>query len=128
MDEQVALSRPPGRVEAPIPGATVTDLEGTEVAAWPLSDRTVFLADQPDFYTLVGEGDQRLRVAVNLASAERSSVNDSGLASAGVTAAASNVVEAAEPGPSDELWIFLLLLALLLVVAEWFTYHRRVTV
>ena len=128
MDEQVALIRPPGRVEAPIPGATVTDLEGTEVAAWPLSDRTVFLADQPDFYTLVGEGDQRLRVAVNLASAERSSVNDSGLASAGVTAAASNVVEAAEPGPSDELWIFLLLLALLLVVAEWFTYHRRVTV
>jgi hypothetical protein len=65
---------------------------------------------------------------VNLASTERSAVNDSDLASAEIAAAASTVVAGAEPGPSDELWIFLLSLALLLVVAEWVTYHRRVTV
>lgn len=128
MDEQTALVRAPGRVEVPIPRAAVTDIEGNDVTAWPLSNRTVFMADQPGFYTLVSENDRRARVAVNLASTERSSVNDSGLASAEITAAASTVVAGAEPGPSDELWILLLLLALLLVVAEWVTYHKRVTV
>ncbi len=108
--------------------AVVTDLEGNEIVSWPLSDRTVFLADQPGLYTVVAAGGRRLRVAVNLASAERSSVNDSRLASGDMTAAASIVVAGAEPGPSEELWIFLLLLALVLVVAEWVTYHRRLTV
>ena len=108
--------------------AAVTDLEGNDVVTWPLSDRTVFLADQPGFYTVAAEGDRRLRVAVNLASVERSSVNDSGLASGEIRAEASTVLAGAEPGPSEELWIFLLLLALFLVVAEWFTYHRRLTV
>ena len=128
MDEQVALARAPGRIEVPLPMAVVTDLEGNEIVSWPLSDRTVFLADQPGLYTVVAEGERRLRVAVNLASAERSSMNDSGLASGEITAAASIVVAEAEPGPSEELWIFLLLLALVLVVAEWVTYHRRLTV
>ncbi len=128
MDEKAALVRAPGRIEVPIAGASVTDLEGTGVAAWPLSNRTVFMADQPGLYALAGQGGSRQRVAVNLTSAERSLVNDSRLASAEITAAASTVVEAAEPGPNDELWIFLLLLAFLLVVAEWFTYHKRVTV
>ena len=128
MDEQVALARAPGRVEVPLPLAAVTDLEGSDVVAWALSDRTVFLAEQPGLYTVAGEGDRRLRVAVNLASVERSSVNDSGLASSEITAAASIVLAGAEPGPNDELWIFLLVLALVLVVAEWVTYHRRLTV
>jgi len=128
MDEQVALARAPGRIEVPIPMAAVTDLEGTEILAWPLSDRTVFLADQPGLYTVVAEGERRLRVAVNLASAERTSVNDSDVAAGEITAATSIVVAGAEPGPSEELWILLLLLALLLVVAEWVTYHRRLTV
>ena len=128
MDEQVALARAPGRVEVPLPMATVTDLEGSEIVAWPLSDRTVFLAEQPGLYTVVAEGGRRLRVAVNLASVERSSVNDSGLASGETTAAASVVLAGAEAGPTEELWISLLLLALLLVVAEWFTYHRRLTI
>ena len=128
MDEQVAMTSAPGRVEVPIPGATVTDLEGNDIVASPLSDRTVFVADEPGLYTAVAENGRRLRVAVNLASTERSSVNDSGLASADITAAATTVVAEAEPGPSDELWIFLLVLALLLVVAEWVTYHKRVTV
>jgi len=128
MDEQVALARVPGRVEVPLPRAVVTDLEGNDIVAWPLSDRTVFLAEQPGLYMVAGEGDRRLRVAVNLASTERSSVNDSEIASGEITAAASTALASAEPGPNDELWIFLLLLALVLVVAEWVTYHRRLTI
>ena len=127
MDEQVALARAPGRIEVPLPMASVTDLEGSDIVAWPLSDRTVFLADQPGLYTVVAEGDRRLRVAVNLTSAERTSVNDSGLASDEI-GAASTVLANAEPGPSEELWVSLLLLALFLVVAEWVTYHKRLTV
>jgi hypothetical protein len=128
IDEQVALARAPGRIEVPLPTAAVTDLEGSDIVAWPLSDRTVFLADQPGLYTVVSEDGRRLRVAVNLASAERTSVNDSGLVSDEITSAASTVLTGAEAGPSEELWIFLLVLALVLVVAEWVTYHRRLTV
>ncbi len=128
LDDQVALTRPPGRVEVPLSMASVTDLEGGEVVARQLSDRTVFFAEQPGLYTVVSEGGERLRVAVNLASVERSSINDSYLASGDITTATSTVLAGAEPGPSEELWVYLLLLALLLVVAEWVTYHRRLTV
>ena len=74
----------------------------------------------------MSEGGRRLRVAVNLASAERTSVNDSGLASDQI-GTSSTVSASVEPGPSEELWVFLLVLALLLLVAEWVTYHRRLT-
>jgi len=127
MDEQGALARSPGRIEVPLPMAAVTDLEGSHIVTWPLSDRTVFQAEQPGLYTVVAEDGRRLRVAVNLASTERTSVNDSGLASDEI-GAASTVSARAEPGPSEELWVFLLVLALLLLVAEWVTYHRRLTV
>ena len=127
MDEQVALARPPGQIEVPLAMAAVTDLEGSDVATWPLSNRTVFMADQPGLYT-VAQADRRLRVAVNLASTARTSVNDSGFTSDEITSAASTVLADTEVGPSEELWMAFLLLALLLVVVEWVTYHRRLTV
>ena len=127
MDEQVALARAPGQIEVPLAMAAVTDLEGSDVATWPLSNRTVFMADQPGLYT-VAQADRRLRVAVNLASTARTSVNDSGFTSDEITSAASTVLADTEAGPNEELWMAFLLLALLLVVVEWVTYHRRLTV
>lgn len=127
MDEQVALARAPGQIEVPLAMAAVTDLEGSDVATWPLSNRTVFMADQPGLYT-VAQADRRLRVAVNLASTARTSVNDSGFTSDEITSAASTVLADTEVGPSEELWMAFLLLALFLVVVEWVTYHRRLTV
>ena len=127
MDEQVALARPPGQIEVPLAMAAVTDLEGSDVATWPLSNRTVFMADEPGLYT-VAQADRRLRVAVNLASTARTSVNDSGFTSDQITSAASTVLADTEVGPSEELWMAFLLLALFLVVVEWVTYHRRLTV
>ena len=127
MDEQVALARAPGQIEVPLAMAAVTDLEGSDVATWPLSNRTVFMADQPGLYT-VAQGDRRLRVAVNLASTARTSVNDSRFTSDEITSAASTVLADTEAGPNEELWMAFLLLALLLVVVEWVTYHRRLTV
>ena len=127
MDEQVALARAPGQIEVPLAMAAVTDLEGSDVATWPLSNRTVFMADQPGLFT-VAQGDRRLRVAVNLASTARTSVNDSGFTSDEITSAASTVLADTEAGPNEELWMALLLLALFLVIVEWVTYHRRLTV
>ena len=127
MDEQVALARAPGQIEVPLAMAAVTDLEGSDVATWPLSNRTVFMADQPGLYT-VAQGDRRLRVAVNLASTARTSVNDSGFTSDEITSAAATVLADTEAGPNEELWMALLLLALFLVIVEWVTYHRRLTV
>ena len=127
MDEQVALARAPGQIEVPLAMAAVTDLEGSDVATWPLSNRTVFMADQPGLYT-VAQADRRLRVAVNLASTARTSVNDSGFTSDEITSAASTVLADTEAGPNEELWMALLLLALFLVIVEWVTYHRRLTV
>ena len=127
MDEQVALARAPGRIEVPLAMAAVTDLEGSDVATWPLSNRTVFMADQPGLYT-VAQGDRRLRVAVNLASTARTSVNDSRFTSDEITSTASTVLADTEAGPNEELWMALLLLALFLVIVEWVTYHRRLTV
>ncbi|MEC7846600.1 MAG: VWA domain-containing protein [Gemmatimonadota bacterium] len=127
MDEQVALARAPGQIEVPLAMAAVTDLEGSDVATWSLSNRTVFMADQPGLYT-VAQADRRLRVAVNLASTARTSVNDSGFTSDEITSAASTVLADTEAGPNEELWMAFLLLALFLVVVEWVTYHRRLTV
>ena len=127
MDEQVALARAPGQIEVPLAMAAVTDLEGSDVATWPLSNRTVFMADQPGLYT-VAQADRRLRVAVNLASTARTSVNDSRFTSDEITSTASTVLADTEAGPNEELWMALLLLALFLVIVEWVTYHRRLTV
>jgi len=127
MDEQVALARAPGQIEVPLAMAAVTDLEGSDVATWPLSNRTVFMADQPGLYT-VAQADRRLRVAVNLASTARTSVNDSRFTSDEIASAVSTVLADTEAGPNEELWMAFLLLALFLVVVEWVTYHRRLTV
>jgi len=128
MDEHVAVPRAPGRVEVPLPAATVTDLEGNPVAAWALADRTVFTAATPGLYT-AGRGSRRLRVAVNLADPRRSAVNATGFAADVAPPPAPQALAAAQPSAwGDELWVLLLSIAAVLVIGEWFSYHRRVTV
>lgn len=128
MDEHAAVSAAPGRVEVPLPSAGVTDLQGNEMATWALSDRTVFIADEPGLYT-AERGTRRLRVAVNLADERRSAVNatafDAGVAPA---AAVQPLAGGQRDGWGDDLWILLLTIATVLVIGEWFTYNRRVTV
>jgi hypothetical protein len=128
MDEHVALARPPGRVEVPLAAATVADLEGNEVATWPLSDRTVFIAGEPGLYT-AERGTRRLRVAVNVADARRSAINATSFGPE-VGAAAVSQPPAGMRGQAwgDDLWVLLLSIATVLVIGEWFTYHRRLTV
>jgi len=128
MDEHVALASAPGRVEVPLPAASVVDLEGNEIATWPLADRTVFVADEPGLYT-AERGNRRLRVAVNLADGRSSAVNATAFGSGVPVAASSRTLAAVQPARwGDELWILLLTIAAVLIMGEWITYHRRLTV
>ncbi len=128
MDEHVALASPPGRVEVPLTAASITDLEGADITTWPLTDRTVFVAEEPGLYT-AERGNRRLRVAVNLADPRRSAINATAFADTVPRASAAAGLAAVQPaGWGDELWVLLLGIAAVLVIGEWFTYHRRLTV
>ena len=128
MDEQVAVPSSPGRVEVRLAAAAVQDLEGNDVAAWSLPDRTVFVAEEPGLYTAT-RGGRRLRVAVNLADRQRSAVNATQVAAgAGMAARPQTLGSIESPGWADELWVLLVTIATVLVIVEWFTYHKRITV
>ena len=120
--EPLALARSLGTVDVPLPDPTITDLEGTEIPCRPLMGKTVFEASKPGLYTAT-QGNRRLHVAANVTDRRISDVNHStfprrtALGESGV-----------EDGGSGELWVFLLGAAILLLVLEWWTYHRRITI
>jgi hypothetical protein len=60
-------------------------------------------------------------VAVNFANREFSDINNSRIRENGSTQAAGI------PFLRHELWFYMLCAALLLIGAEWYTYHRRMT-
>ena len=120
--EPLALKRSLGTVDIPLPNPTITDLEGKEIPGRPLMGKTVFEASEPGLYTAV-QGNRRLRVAVNLTDRRISDVNRSTLPRQD-TRPTSQVTA----GGTGELWVFLLGAAILLLVLEWWTYHRRITI
>ena len=81
---------------------------------------TLFDADDPGLY-VAASGDSRQYVAVNFASHDFSNINNS--------RAQENrsVKRSGVPVFRHELWTYMLALAALLIAAEWFTYHRRIT-
>ena len=128
MDEQGALPRSPGRVEVPLAAAEVSDLAGDEITTSQVSGSTVFMAEEPGLYTVTA-GSRRLRVAVSLSDRARTSVNASTLSPDDrATAPPAALGLSAEEAGGRELWVVLLTMAALLVIVEWFTYHRRWTV
>ena len=128
MDEQVALPRDPGRVEVILADAEVTDFQGEEVETLQASGRTVFVANEPGLYT-VSAGSRRLRVAVGVTDRDRTAINASSLRPEDrATAPPAALRLAGQEAGGSELWVILLTVATVLVIAEWFTYHRRWTV
>jgi hypothetical protein len=117
--EPLALRRQPGLVEVPIANAQVKAIDGEVMPAQSQGGTTVFDAPQPGLY-VASQEDTRQYVAVNLGSQQYSNVNR--------TAGDKN----ANSGPAlgwlqQELWFYMLGAALVLITAEWFTYHRRIT-
>ena len=127
MDEQSAVPRSPGRIEVTLADAEVTDLEGAEVVTSQVSGRTVFVAAEPGLYTITS-GTRRMRVAVGILDRDRTAINASTLSLEDRAIAPPEALRLAGEAGGNELWVVLLTVATLLVIAEWFTYHRRWTV
>src|SRR5262249_28076069 len=117
--ERLALRRSPGIVDVPIAGAQIRTIDGRSVPSHERSGGTTFEADGPGLY-VASQGNQRQYIAVNFADRRHSEIN------------LSNVRERGNAQPQTsllrrELWFYMIVAAILLIAAEWFTYHRGVT-
>lgn len=118
--ERLALPRAPGIVAVPLPQADIRTIDGRAVPAQATLAGTVFEAPEAGLYVATS-GDVRQYVAVNFANRDFSDINNSRVRENGPAQAA------AVPFLRHELWFYMLCAALLLIGAEWFTYHRRIT-
>jgi hypothetical protein len=117
--DRLALRRAPGVVDIPLAGAQVRTTDGRSIPSRESLTGTVFEAPEPGLY-VAGKGDVNQYVAVNFANRQYSDINSSHVRE-GKTA------QAAAPLLRRELWYYMLLAAMVLIGAEWFTYHRRLT-
>jgi hypothetical protein len=119
--EAPALQSAPGLIRVPVAEADVLDLRGRQVATRRLPGATLVEAEEPGVYTATA-GDRRERVAVNVADAAVTAVNASRLAGDHAT------TPWPTPRPAFDPWPGILLAAALLLILEWWSYNRRLTV
>ena len=117
--EQLALKRGPGIVDVPLANAQIRTIDGKVIPSDQQLGKTVFETTEPGLYAAT-QGDDRVHVAVNLANPAFSDVNRSVFKTDRAAAAERNWLR-------RELWFYMLLAAVVLIAAEWFTYHRRIT-
>ena len=117
--EPLALRRQPGLVEFDMDGAQVRNIDGTALEVHAKLNGSVFQTDEPGLYVASNE-EVRQHIAVNLASRQYSDVNRRVTEGTAASAVSRGWFQ-------HELWLYMLGAALLLITAEWFTYHRRVT-
>lgn len=118
--ERLALRRNPGIVEIPLAKAEVRTIDGKPMPTQESPGGTVFEAPDPGLY-VASSADVRQYVAVNFSSRDFSDINSSNVKETEATKTAGI------PFLRRELWFYMLCAALLLIGAEWFTYHRRIT-
>lgn len=94
----------------------------------PVQDgRAALFGDRAGFYELsVGDDAQKSVFAANLTDPEESHIEPARELKLGGKAA--GPVEGFHVGVRRELWVYLILAAVLLSILEWFSYHRRITV
>jgi Ca-activated chloride channel family protein len=117
--EPLALRRQPGLVTVPIEQAEIKTLDGKVVETHSDGAATIFDALQPGLYSATHE-DFRQHIAVNLASSQYSDINKT---------VSQKDAPASRVGGwlQQELWFYMLGVAALLIGAEWFTYHKGIT-
>jgi len=119
----VPLVRDLGVIELPWGRVTVTDGGGHTVAVAGGADATRFEAQRPGIYR-ARQGDIEHTVVVNALDPRHAGINRSRFAGT-----PRNAPMTAEPPPSPvEPWWLLAAVALVLLVIEWMTYSRRLTV
>ncbi len=122
LDETPAVARPLGMVSVPLERARVLTPEGNALDTRFVPGATLFQADRPGVF--VAEGSTgRLRVVINRFDPAVTEVNASRLATLPAAAPAG-----ARAALVWEPWLLLMLGAFALMLLEWWTYHRRLTV
>ncbi|MGH9336380.1 MAG: hypothetical protein ACRD21_21800, partial [Vicinamibacteria bacterium] len=114
-----------GTVAVGVDGGVVTDLEGKDVPARASGGRTSFAPAGPGLYSVKG-AERGLVVSANLLSPRISAVNDSVLR--GAESGGAGETESKAASSAGELWVALVAAALVLLLIEWWTYHRRLTI
>ena len=122
--EQAPITRGLGVIEVPLSGARVVAADGRELPTQSTAGGSLFEVDAPGLFTVVS-AHQRLRLAANLLDRRISDVNNSRLAQV-------------KPGPEAPIganrsfafdsWFALLLAGALLLLFEWWSWNRRMTV
>jgi len=114
-----------GRFTVPARVASVTDGRGNQVPTRSIGDMTVFNPEAPGLYS-VRTADSELVVSANLLSPKVSAINASAFAGENADGALVDYLTGSVGG--GEPWLVLILVALVLLLIEWWTYHRRMTV
>jgi hypothetical protein len=112
-----------GLVELPVTHAKVLDLQGQPVRVRELPEATLVESLQPTFYTAIAP-ERRVRVAVNALDPNVTALNRTALADAPPAKPLTHAGLVLLPAP----WLALLTLAAVLLVLEWWTYNRRLTI
>ena len=121
--ERAFLSRGLGSIEIAVPEARVIAGDGKELPTQSIAGGSLFEANAPGLFTAVS-AHERLRIAVNLTDRRISEVNKSTLAQ---DMAAARIATSAQP-PVIDASFWLLFCALLLLLFEWWTWNRSMTV
>ncbi len=124
LDEPVASARGLGLIEVPVPGARMLAPDGLPISSYAFGQSSVFEIDRPGLFTLI-TSDQRSRVVANLFDRKVSGVNASRIAPAQPGAGKPAGVQWVS---GFDAWFTLLLAAALLLLFEWWTWNRRLTV
>ena len=127
LESDLPQSSGPGQIEIPGMNATVTDLEGKSVQTNSIDQVTSFEARAPNLYS-VNQGENTFWMPINLTNPRVTLVNESKLESASRLGTNGLVDTEFESQADPALWRMLALIAFVLVILEWLTYHRRITV
>lgn len=124
LGERPVIARGLGLIEVPVSGARVVAADGKELPSRSIAGGSVFEVDAPGLFTVVS-AQQRLRVAANLFDRRTTDVNKSRLAQIKPGA---DVPIGAHKSIAFDTELALLLGATLLLLFEWWSWNRRMTV
>ncbi|MEO8166007.1 MAG: hypothetical protein ABI619_11490, partial [Betaproteobacteria bacterium] len=124
LGEQPVLARGLGLIHVPVPGARVVAADGMELPTQATAGGSLFEVNAPGLFTIVS-AHQRQQVAANLFDRHTTEVNKSTLRQ--IQPAAEAPSDANRSLPLDPASA-LLLAAALLLLAEWWSWNRRLTI
>ena len=121
---QAVITRGLGVIDVPVAGARAVAADGKELPMQSIPGASLFEVDAPGLFTVVS-AHQRVQVVANLFDRRVTDVNNSRLAQVKPDA---ETPIGANPLYAFDSWSILLLIASLLLMFEWWSWNRRMTV